>query len=168
MYSKTLLNLIIIAIVVDVAIACNGYKVKILKSENCVSDPVIAADPEFTLKLNKKCELIPTGCIINKPFKTAAGKYKVAKDGIVVKEGKVDLCNVGKDLPDEVKGYLKMFGVPSSCPVEETKLCGDDKKIDINNFKALLGLARGTVVVDVTIDHDTGKSCMHIEAEVTK
>lgn len=74
------------------------------------------------MKFNKKCEIVPTGCIINKPFKTAVSKYKVVKDGILVKEGKLDLCTMADNAPGEVKEYLKLFGAPSSCPVEDVSI----------------------------------------------
>ncbi|XP_061388500.1 uncharacterized protein LOC133323600 [Musca vetustissima] len=154
--------------VLDVTLACNGYKVKVLKTENCVDDPVVAADPEFTLKLNKKCEFIPTGCIVNKAFKTAVAKYKVIKDGVVVKEGKADTCNLVGQAPDNIKKYMEIFGAPTSCPVEEGKICANDKKMDITQFKSLLGLARGVISIHTDITHDTGKSCINLEVEVSK
>ncbi|XP_013100895.1 uncharacterized protein LOC106082737 [Stomoxys calcitrans] len=168
MFLKTVLNLAIFAVILEVAFACNGYKIKILKAENCVEDPVITIDPESTLKLNKKCELIPTGCIVNKGFKTAVSKFKATKDGIVVKEGKMDWCTMAKQVPEEVKSYAKVFGAPTSCPVEESKICSDDKRIDISNYKSFLALARGNLVIDSNVEHDTGKSCFHIELEISK
>ncbi|XP_073821460.1 uncharacterized protein [Musca autumnalis] len=146
----------------------NGYKVKILKTENCVEDPVITADPEFTIKLNKKCELIPTGCVVNKAFKTSIAKYKVTKDGILVKEGKVDVCGMVDKVPDNIIKYAEVFGAPTSCPVKEAKICAEDRKIDITPFKSLLGLARGVIAVHTELTHDTGKSCINVEFEVSK
>ncbi|XP_075149905.1 sporozoite-associated mosquito saliva protein 1-like [Haematobia irritans] len=124
-------------------------------------------DSDFSVKLNKKCEIIPSGCIVNKAFKTATSKYKVTKDGMVVKEGKMDLCSMANDAPAEVKDYLKMFGAPQSCPVEETKICAHENKVDISKYKAMLTMARGHITIDSDITHDTGKSCFHIEMEIT-
>ncbi|XP_019892053.2 uncharacterized protein LOC109612441 [Musca domestica] len=168
MLTKAVLSFLLFGMVLDVTLACNGYKVKVLKSENCIDDPVVAADPEFTLKLNKKCEFIPTGCVVNKAFKTAVAKYKVTKDGVVVKEGKGDVCSMAGQAPDNIKKYMEIFGAPTSCPVEAGKVCGNDNKIDITPFKTLLSLARGVISIHSDITHDTGKSCINVEIEVTK
>jgi len=58
--------------------------------ENCAGeDAIMTVGSDFSLRLNKKCELVPSGCISNKPFGTAVAKFKVQKDGIVMKEGKI-------------------------------------------------------------------------------
>lgn len=76
-------------------------------------------DSDFSVKLNKDCEIVPTGCIINKAFNTAMAKYKIVKDGVVMKEGKNDICTMSTQASSEAKDYLKVFGAPSSCPVSE-------------------------------------------------
>lgn len=101
----------------------NGYKAKIIKAENCAGpDAVITLDPGFSVKLNKKCEIVPTGCVTNKAFSTANTSYKLLKDGMVVSQGKMDLCSMANEASDQAKQYLNMFGAPSSCPVDEVKL----------------------------------------------
>lgn len=52
-----------------------------MKFENCVEpDPVIKFDPNPTITLSKKCELIMTGCGETKGFKEAkVGPCRVAK-----------------------------------------------------------------------------------------
>ena len=76
-------------------------------------------DENFSVKLNKKCEIVPTGCVVNKAFSTAVSKYKIAKDGMVIKEGTINMCTIADHAPGEVKDYLKLFGAPASCPVED-------------------------------------------------
>lgn len=91
-----------------------------MKLENCAgADAIITVDPDFTVKLNKKCELVPTGCIANKAFTTAVAKYKLQKDGMVLKEGKLDLCATADQASSEAKDWMKLFGAPASCPVAE-------------------------------------------------
>ena len=92
---------------------------KIVKLENCAGDDaIVTIDPEFTIKLNKKCELVPQGCIHNKPFKTATGKVKVSKDGLVMKDETIDACKMAQEATSEAKSVLQMFGAPKSCPVD--------------------------------------------------
>ncbi|KAM7351578.1 sporozoite-associated mosquito saliva protein 1 [Cochliomyia hominivorax] len=169
MFQKTFLNLLIVAVTLNVALACNGYKARIIKAENCGGpDAVVTIEDGFSVKFNKKCEIVPTGCIINKAFKTAVSDFKVVKDGVLLKEGKIDMCSMADHAPGEVKEYLKLFGAPASCPVEEGKVCGDAHTVDFSKYKALLSMARGNIVIDSNIEHDTGKSCFHVELEITK
>ncbi|XP_043661915.1 uncharacterized protein LOC122625920 [Drosophila teissieri] len=151
------------------ALACNGYKAKLVKMENCAGeDAIMTVGSDFNLKLNKKCELVPSGCIMNKPFGTAVAKFKVQKDGIVMKEGKMDMCAAIDQASSEAKDMLKLFGAPSACPVAEEKVCANDHSVDISKYKAMLGMARGHLIIDSEVKHDTGKSCIHAEIEITK
>ncbi|XP_037928053.1 uncharacterized protein LOC119662494 [Teleopsis dalmanni] len=169
MFSKYLLNFLIVGIVADVAFACNGYKAKILKLENCAGpEGIITVDSDFSVKLNKKCELVPTGCIVNKAFNTAVSKFKITKDGVVIKEGKHDMCAMAEQAPNEAKDLLKLFGAPPNCPVPEEKICANDHKVDLSKYKAMLSMAKGNIVIDSEVQHDTGKSCIHVELEITK
>lgn len=124
--------------------------------ENCAGeDAIIKVDENFGVKLNKKCELIPTGCVINKAFNTAVVKYKVQKDGIIIKEGKMDMCAAADQASSDAKDMLKVFGAPSSCPVVEEKICANDHTVDLTKYKAMLGMARGHLIIDSEIKHDT-------------
>ncbi|TDG44301.1 hypothetical protein AWZ03_009274 [Drosophila navojoa] len=161
--------LLFICVAFESAFACNGYKAKILKMENCAGDDaIITVDENFGVKLNKKCELIPTGCVMNKAFNTAVIKYKVQKDGIMIKEGKMDMCAAADQASSDAKDMLKVFGAPSSCPVVEEKICANDHTVDLTKYKAMLGMARGHLIIDSEIKHDTGKSCFHAEVEIVK
>ncbi|KAL7741116.1 hypothetical protein ACLKA6_018147 [Drosophila palustris] len=161
--------LFISCVAFDEALACNGYKAKIAKLENCAGDDaVITIQEGFDVKLNKKCELVPTGCFVNKAFSTAVAKFKVHKDGIVMKDGKMDLCAAVDQASTEAKDMLKLFGAPSSCPVAEEKICSNDHKVDLSKYKSMLGMARGHLIIESEIKHDTGKSCFRVEIDITK
>ncbi|KAM8717157.1 hypothetical protein ACLKA7_003944 [Drosophila subpalustris] len=161
--------LFISCVAFDEALACNGYKAKIAKLENCAGDDAVFTIQEgFDVKLNKKCELVPTGCITNKAFSTAVAKFKVHKDGIVMKDGKMDLCAAADQASTEAKDMLKLFGAPSSCPVGEEKICSNDHKVDLSKYKSMLGMARGHLIIESEIKHDTGKSCFRVEIDITK
>jgi len=124
--------------------------------ENCAGeDAIMTVGSDFSLRLNKKCELVPSGCISNKPFGTAVAKFKVQKDGIVMKEGKIDLCAAIDQASSEGKDMLKLFGAPSSCPVAEEKVCANDHTVDLSKYKAMLGMARGHLIIDSEVKHDT-------------
>lgn len=130
-----------------------------MKLENCAGDDaVITVEDGFNVKLNKKCELVPQGCFVNKAFGTAVAKFKVQKDGIVMKEGKMDMCAAIDQAPGEAKDMLKLFGAPSSCPVSEEKICANDHKVDMSKYKSMLGMARGHLIIDSEIKHDTVSS----------
>lgn len=147
----------------------NGYKATVKKIKNCAGDDgIIQFADDFDIKLNKKCELVPSGCIMNKAFNTAKVHFKLKKDGVVMKEDDVDLCAAAEKVNAEAKNFMKVFAVPESCPVSDGKVCANEHKVDISKYKNLLSLAKGSIQIDATIDHDTGKSCLHADLEVTK
>lgn len=125
-------------------------------------------NPDFDIKLNSKCELIPTGCIHIKSFNTAKVHFKLSKDGVVIKEDDLDLCNVATKVNEDAKKFMKVFAVPETCPVEEKDLCANDHKVDISKYKHLLSMAKGNLQIDTTIEHDTGKTCLHTNLEISK
>lgn len=139
------------------------------KIKNCAGeDGIIQFGDDFDIKLNKKCELVPSGCIKNKAFTTAKVHYKLKKDGIVMKEENVDLCAAAGKVNADAKNFMKVFAVPESCPVTDGNVCADDHKVDITKYKNLLSLAKGSIQIDATIEHDTGKTCLHADLEVSK
>ncbi|XP_036329604.1 uncharacterized protein LOC118741737 [Rhagoletis pomonella] len=167
--AKCSLFLSILAVAIEISLACNGYKARMIKAENCAgADAIITLDDDFSVKLNKKCEIVPSGCVMNKAFNSAVSQFKLQKDGIVLKEGKFDLCAAAEHVPNEAKDMLKLFGAPASCPVPEEKICANDHRVDLSKYKAMLGMAKGNLIMDSEITHDTGKSCFHIEMEITK
>ncbi|XP_055376087.1 uncharacterized protein LOC129608540 [Condylostylus longicornis] len=159
----------LLSVFVEISFACNGYKLKINKIENCAGDnQIVTIDEGFSMKLNKKCELVPSGCITHKAFNTALETFKITKDGVVVKEGTVDVCDAATHAQGEHKNMMKMFSLPEKCPVSDGKVCSDDRKLDFSKFKNMLSLARGQIDIESNIDHDTGKSCFKIAMEITK
>lgn len=153
----------------------NGYKVKLLKAENCAGDDaVIKLGENFNIKLNKKCELIPKGCVTYKGFSSALARYKVKKDGVLVKDDMTDLCSKVLEATAEYKEMLSVYGAPNKCPVEEVgilekkikiimryvlvfkeTICNEDKKLNLSKYKSLLNIARGRISINSTVEHDT-------------
>ncbi|CAD7078793.1 unnamed protein product [Hermetia illucens] len=159
----------IFALLVDSTLACNGYKAKIKKLESCNPDNVVKVDDGFSVKLSKKCEIIPSGCISTKGFSTAKATYSLEKDGITIKEGTVDLCEAAHEVSSEAKNLMKVFAIPDHCPVAEGKICANENtKADISKYKHMMGVARGNIVVSAKIKHDTGETCFKMEIEISK
>ncbi|XP_055918914.1 uncharacterized protein LOC129950966 [Eupeodes corollae] len=166
---KLLAAIVFVLGLIDVALGCNGYKANILKMENCAgADAVISADADFTVKLTKKCELVPVGCVANKAFATAQAKYTLKKDNVVIKEEEVDLCAAADGANNEAKSFMKVFSMPEKCPVAEEKICANDHKFDVSKYKNMMSLAKGSFELRAEVAHDTGKSCLHLELEITK
>lgn len=49
----------------------NGYKMRVLSVENCIKNPTIAVDANFTANLSPKCIVTSSGCITSKGFEQA-------------------------------------------------------------------------------------------------
>ncbi|XP_055548134.1 uncharacterized protein LOC129731827 [Wyeomyia smithii] len=176
MFGKSSLLLgkvLLLAAVIGVAIACNGgYKVKVRKVQNCAgSDAVITANENYTVVLTKNCDIKSRGCVQFKSFKTAVAKYKVRKDGMLMLQGNLDLCDQLRAgiLDAQIGPMLRTFNLPEKCPVEAGTLCTDPTQvINIAAFAQFLELAQGTIDVETEIQHDTGRSCFRVRFEVTK
>lgn len=124
--------------------------------------------PEFDIQLNKKCELVPSGCIKIKAFNTAKVHFKLRKDGVVMKEDDIDLCTVATKVNEDARNFMKVFAIPETCPVGDKELCANDHKVDLSKYKHLLSMAKGSIQIDTTIEHDTGKTCLHTDLEISK
>uniref|UniRef100_A0A182Q2K3 MD-2-related lipid-recognition domain-containing protein n=1 Tax=Anopheles farauti TaxID=69004 RepID=A0A182Q2K3_9DIPT len=156
-----------------VAMACNGgYKVRVKKIENCAGpEAIITADENFTVVLTKNCELKSRGCVRFKDFKTGNAKYTISKDGVQVLQGSEDICNQASRprRTEQIAELMRSLGVPEKCPIEAGKICTDPSQVvNINRFKQYLPLARGSITVDVKVQHDSGKSCFKINFDITK
>uniref|UniRef100_A0A1A9WWA8 MD-2-related lipid-recognition domain-containing protein n=1 Tax=Glossina brevipalpis TaxID=37001 RepID=A0A1A9WWA8_9MUSC len=150
-------------------LTCNGYKMKLLKAENCAgNNAIIKIDEDFNIILNKKCELIPKGCVTFKDFSKALAHYQIRKDGVLVKDDTTDLCSKVLQVPTEYKEMLNIYGAPSKCPVQKGTICNDDKKLNLSKYKSHLKIARGHIMINSSIEHDTGKSCFHFDVEIIK
>lgn len=131
---------------------------KLTSIKNCGgADQVIKISQNSTAKLTKKCEVIPDTCIESKGFKTATVKYKIFKNNIpIMQGGPEDLCKQMQGSGTQIKGVLDMFGLPTSCPVEESQICSNgDKKLDITKNKSLLAMVRGKIRAHADIEHDS-------------
>ncbi|XP_052867087.1 uncharacterized protein LOC128273198 [Anopheles cruzii] len=159
--------------VLGVAFACNGgYKVRIKKIENCAGpDAVITADDNFTVVLTKDCDVKSRGCVRFKDFQTANAKYTLTKDGVQMMQGSIDLCNQAsrRKRTESIAEVLRTLGVPEQCPVEAGQICIEPTQaVNIKRFQQYLPLARGSIAVDVAVQHDSGKSCFKIRFDITK
>uniref|UniRef100_A0A1Q3FR32 Putative 16.8 kDa salivary secreted protein n=1 Tax=Culex tarsalis TaxID=7177 RepID=A0A1Q3FR32_CULTA len=159
--------------VIGTSIACNGgFKIKVRKVENCGGpDAIITANENYTAVLTKNCEIKSRGCVSFKSFNTAISNLKVKKDGIVVLQDKVNLCErLAKGRRDANIGQmLKTLRLPESCPVEEGTLCTDPSQVvNIEQYKQFLPLARGLIDIEMDIQHDTGKSCFRVQIDIAK
>ncbi|XP_031623476.1 uncharacterized protein LOC116340882 [Contarinia nasturtii] len=167
---KQLLVCFLVAIAVDFSSACNGYKMRLVKLENCAGpDQVIKFDTKATLSLTKKCDIILTGCGGTTGFKTAKFSYNIIKNGNPLLSGSVDAC---EELKKDTKGFatiLKSFDIPSECPVEKMETCIDEtKKMNIDEYKSFLGLMNGDIEVQLNGTHDTGKTCLKYVVHVSR
>ncbi|XP_049536494.1 uncharacterized protein LOC125951595 [Anopheles darlingi] len=165
--------LLIVVGLVGVSLACNGgYKLKVKQIENCAGpDAVITADNNFTVVLTKDCDVKARGCVRFKDFKTANAKYTISKDGVQVMQGSMDLCNQASRprRTENIAALLRTLGVPEKCPVEAGQICIEPSQaVNIQRFQQYLSLARGSISVDIAVQHDSGKSCFKIRFDITK
>ncbi|XP_055295197.1 uncharacterized protein LOC129564970 [Sitodiplosis mosellana] len=161
--SKKLFVCFLLAIGVGLSSACNGYKARLVKMENCGgADQVLKIDPNVTVSLTKNCEIAVKGCAETTGFKTCTVKYTILKNGNRITSGNTDVCS---ELQKDSKGVataLMSFGLPKNCPVDKMRQCSDgSQKIDISKHKSLMPLAMGNIDISIDATHDTGKSCLH-------
>lgn len=89
------------------------------KVKNCGDDQsVVTLNSNTTVKLNKKCQIVPNTCIKTKGFTSANVKYMLFKNNMMLAQGEADVCNAVKKIPAEFQGALVIFGLPDQCPVE--------------------------------------------------
>uniref|UniRef100_T1DF68 Putative 16.8 kDa salivary secreted protein n=1 Tax=Psorophora albipes TaxID=869069 RepID=T1DF68_9DIPT len=165
--------ILLLLVVVGVSYACNGgYRIKVRKVQNCAGgNAIMVAQENFTAVLTKNCEVKSRGCVTFKSFRTATAKYKVKKDGVVLMNGQIDLCErlAAGSRDQNLAPLIRTFGLPTSCPVQAGTICTDPSQvIDIERFKRMLPLVRGRIDMESEIQHDTGRSCFRVQFDVTK
>uniref|UniRef100_A0A182YPN2 MD-2-related lipid-recognition domain-containing protein n=1 Tax=Anopheles stephensi TaxID=30069 RepID=A0A182YPN2_ANOST len=143
----------------------DGYSIKVNNIENCAGpDGIITLTDDATLTMQDDCSLVLEGCVKVKDFSTAAGTISVSKNGNELFKKPIDLCKAGSKVP-----FLGDFLPGGVCPQSENELCADpNKKIPLNRFKKMLGIMKGSMAVELNLDHDSGKSCIKIEMEISK
>jgi hypothetical protein len=87
--------------------------------KNCQDDGVIKLKGNFSVKLTKDCEIVPTACAETKGFKTAMVHYEVFKNNLPVLKGDINGCEEVEKAKPMIKNMIKMFGIPEKCPVTE-------------------------------------------------
>ncbi|KAI4464036.1 sortilin related [Holotrichia oblita] len=146
----------------------NGYTMKVNSIKNCGTNNVIQID-NFDIQLDKDCNVIPKGCVtITKPFKTANVHYTLTKPPMPALSGVTDVCSLvegNKSATD----ILSSFALPSKCPVNAQKICGNgDKKINIGRYKSQLGYFAGNIKLRAEAKHDTGTSCLDVDIVLSR
>ncbi|XP_052892455.1 uncharacterized protein LOC128300440 [Anopheles moucheti] len=165
--TKLCLNvLFFVGVIARGSLACkDGYSIKVNKIENCAGpDGIITLSDDAGLTMQDDCSLVLEGCAKVKDFTTATGTVSVSKNGKQMFKKQFDLCKAGSKLP-----FVKDFLPGGVCPQSESEMCADpDRKIPMDRFKKMMGIIKGSMAVEINLDHDTGKSCIKIEAEISK
>ncbi|CAO1339227.1 unnamed protein product [Diamesa tonsa] len=112
---------------------------------------------------------IPRQCPVTKS-EVCGSKNNVFKSNQRVIQNEINLCEKAKKADKNAKNIMRFLGLPEKCPVNATKICNTEpKKIDITKLAKFFPLAvGGPIRVETTLIHDTGKSCLMTEFEVTK
>ncbi|KAL5280706.1 hypothetical protein ACFFRR_004612 [Megaselia abdita] len=149
--------------------ACGRYKATLRKLENCAGDDaIVKVEDGFNIELTDQCKVVVNGCVVFKAFNSGTANYKIKKSGMVLKQGTEDICTAMQSVPAAAKGLISALGAPESCPVSEGKVCATDESIDVSQFKNMMGFAKGKTELEVTVDHDNGKSCYNVVVEIHK
>ncbi|XP_056631277.1 uncharacterized protein LOC130897619 isoform X2 [Diorhabda carinulata] len=122
---------------------------------------------------DSKCNLVLSGCVeMTKTLKTSKATYELTKSPMPTMTGDVDLCSLfgNKKKLFVTKQVFEAYGLPKSCPVPAKKYCVNGKQlISIDSYKNKLGMALGSVVTKLNVDHeDAGKTCVDIKMTVSK
>ncbi|CAO1340913.1 unnamed protein product [Diamesa hyperborea] len=148
-----------------------GFNLKFNYIKGCVKGtPIIKISDNTTVTVNNNCELYLTTCTTIGSFTTAISKNNVFKSNQRVIQNEINLCEKAKKADKNAKNIMRFLGLPEKCPVNATKICNTEpKKIDITKLAKFFPLAvGGPIRVETTLIHDTGKSCLMTEFEVTK
>lgn len=116
---------------------------KIKGIENCGGQQqVVTIDTNYTAKFTSQCEVITSGCVRSTGFQNALVfcnfilnfclirfvqtdcfrfqvNYNIAKNGMKVAAGNVELCSELDKNNKEAMSQLEMVGFPTQCPVEQ-------------------------------------------------
>ncbi|KFB44917.1 uncharacterized protein LOC101463045 [Anopheles sinensis] len=135
---------------------------KITNVENCAGpDGIVTLSDDTTITVNDDCSLSLGGCVKVKGYNTASGQYQVSLNGRRLVGKSVDLCD--PTTKNAVIGKIMPGGV---CPVGERDICIDpNMKIPVGK---MLSMLKGTIVIEAALNHDTGISCIKIEAVASK
>ncbi|XP_053663262.1 uncharacterized protein LOC128712393 [Anopheles marshallii] len=158
--------LLFVGAIAHSSIACkDGYSIKVNKIENCAGpDGIITLSDDAGLTMQDDCSLVLAGCVKVKDFSTATGTVSVLKNGKPMFQKPFDLCKAGSKLP-----FIKDFLPGGVCPQSESEICADSNRtIPMDRFKKMMGIIKGSMAVEINLEHDTGKSCIKIDAEISK
>ncbi|XP_031623021.1 uncharacterized protein LOC116340586 [Contarinia nasturtii] len=160
---------LLIAIDIGLCSACNGHKIRVVRIENCGnSEQVMKVDTNFTISLTRECEIVIKGCGETTGFRTAKAKYTLYRNSNRIISGTYDVCDTfnSKGMENDI---LRSFNMSASCPIKKMRTCSDGTQtINVAKYKPIWPYAIGNLDVNIRINHDSGNSCMHYTAIVSK
>lgn len=65
------------------------------------------------------CQIIPNSCAETIGFKTAKIHYVVWRNNLPILRNEIDGCEAMTKVNGDIKAMLKLFGLPTKCPVEK-------------------------------------------------
>ena len=100
-----------------------GHKLKVHYIRNCgdAKTNVIQIQENSTISLNADCEIIPNTCVETTGFKTASIQYQIWKNNLPIMRNTVDACEAANKLNPDNKAMMKLFGIPTKCPIEKVR-----------------------------------------------
>lgn len=96
-------------------------KVHYIKNCGDAANNIMKVQENSTIIMTKDCEVIPNACAETVGFKEATVHYTIWKNNLPILRGDIDACEMANKLTSDIKAILKLFGLPSKCPVE--KVC---------------------------------------------
>lgn len=100
-----------------------GHKLKVHYIKNCgdVENNIIKVQENSTIEVTDDCQIIPNACAETSGFTTANVKYQIWKNKLPILRSEIDACEAATKLNTDIKAMLKLFGLPSKCPVDKVK-----------------------------------------------
>jgi hypothetical protein len=86
-----------------------------------VANAVVKVQENSSLVVTDDCTVIPNACAETKGFNTAKVKYQIWKNNLPVMRNEIDACEAANKMTADIKTMLKLFGLPSKCPVEKVR-----------------------------------------------
>lgn len=158
-----------------------GYRFNTLKVIPCNGAAISIVEPVIVSKTtNDQCEFRTSSCALIRPYKTFTAEVKLfdANSMMQIYEAKLDVCKDSETVKsngkiDLLKTNLIGWGIPLTCPVEETFVhCYNKTQVfsfPVSFQRMVPLLAKISVMKIVTKTfHDTGTSCFELYTTITK
>lgn len=100
-----------------------GHKLKVHYIKNCgdIAKNIIKVQENSTITITDDCLVIPSACAETSGFASAKVKYQIWKNNLPILRNEIDACEAATKLNTDIKSMLKLFGLPSKCPVEAVR-----------------------------------------------